>query len=60
MERSVEEQRMNTLNFKPYYPRCRSIKLTWEECAKKYCCDMGEECWYMSEDYHKDCGNDKR
>ncbi|MFA5715715.1 MAG: hypothetical protein WC998_08240 [Candidatus Paceibacterota bacterium] len=51
---------MKTPNFKPYYPRCRSIKLTWEECAEKYCCDMGEECWYMSEDYQKNCGNDKK
>ena len=51
---------MSKKEFKPYYPACRSEKLTWEKCFKKYCCDMGEECWFGSEDYYNDCGEGSR
>ena len=30
--------------------------LTYEKCGKKYSCPDGEECWYLSQDYHWDCG----
>jgi hypothetical protein len=46
--------------FKPYYPKCRTAKLTWEKCHEKYCCDAGEECWMDSEDYYNDCGEGAR
>jgi len=27
---------------------------TWESCYEKFTCPNGEDCWYLSEDYHKD------
>ena len=43
----------NEVKFDPYYPECREVKLTWEECNEKYTCDMGEECWLKSREHSK-------
>ena len=42
--------------FKPFYYKCRIEGRTWEICTEKYCCDEGEECWFMSEDYFNNWG----
>ena len=31
-----------------------STPKTWESCHEHFMCPTGEECWYLSEDYHKD------
>ena len=44
------------MKFKPIYAECITEEITWEECNERYCCDVGEECWFASEDYYNDCG----
>jgi len=29
-------------------------KKTWEDCRQHFTCPNGEECWYLSDDYHND------
>ena len=35
-------------------PHASTPQKTWESCHEHFTCPNGEECWYLSEDYHKD------
>ena len=41
------------LTLDPSRPHTSTPK-TWESCHEHFMCPTGEECWYLSEDYHKD------
>ena len=33
-------------------PHASTPQKTWESCHEHFACPNGEECWYLSEDYH--------
>jgi len=33
-------------------PHASTPQKTWELCHERFTCPNGEECWYLSEDYH--------